>query len=56
VKEIVHSAVRRKSSGVLDVLGIDNDVKEYPDAHSFLNKHPAALAPGLRLGTPVWVS
>ena len=34
-----------KLKGVLDVLGIDNDVKEYPDAgHSFLNKHPAALA------------
>jgi carboxymethylenebutenolidase len=34
-----------KLERVLDVLGIDNDVKEYPDAgHSFLNKHPAALA------------
>jgi hypothetical protein len=34
-----------KLKGVLDVLGIDNDVKEYLDAgYSFLNKHPAALA------------
>jgi carboxymethylenebutenolidase len=30
---------------VLDAAGIDNDVKEYPEAgHSFLNAHPGVLA------------
>jgi carboxymethylenebutenolidase len=30
---------------VLDAIGIDNDIKEYPGAgHSFLNDHPAPLA------------
>jgi carboxymethylenebutenolidase len=34
-----------KLERILDALGIDNDVKEYPSAvHPFLSKHPKPLA------------